>query len=134
MTHTPDIKVPWGTTSNLGILGSLSGVLVVLLTVIFKMDNDDAIAVAGAILTLGSFGLTLWGRYAQAKQIARTAPLLIDDERCAKPASLFIDERWNGDELAATAPSLAPLQGAGPDRADLEKVEAELERMQKDAP
>ena len=61
-------KVSWGVTSTMGVIGSLGGALTVLLTVIFKMDNDQAVAISGAVLAIVSFALTLWGRYEQAKR------------------------------------------------------------------
>ena len=68
--------VSWGPTSSLGVGGSLVGALVVLLTVVFKMDNDQAVGVAGAVLAVGSFLVTLLGRYAQAKAAASPNPLI----------------------------------------------------------
>lgn len=69
-------KVSWGTTSSLGVGGSLAGAVVVLLTVVFKMDNDQAIVVAGAVLAVGSYLVTLLGRYAQAKAQASPHPII----------------------------------------------------------
>lgn len=69
-------KVSWGTTSSLGVGGSLLGAIVVLLTVVLKMDNDQAVAVAGAVLAVGSYLVTLLGRYAQAKAAASPHPII----------------------------------------------------------
>lgn len=65
-----DLKIPVGFTTVAGIASSVAGAVVLLLSIIIEMDNDQIVAVTGALTTLISLGLVLWGRYAQSKQLA----------------------------------------------------------------
>jgi hypothetical protein len=69
-TSTDSIKVPWGTTSNLGVAGALAGAVGLIISVVFKMDNDQAVAIASAVLLILSYVGTLAGRFVQAKEVA----------------------------------------------------------------
>jgi hypothetical protein len=59
------------------------------------------------------------------------------EEALAKPAPVIVAPAVQGGDPVVAAVPLAhvpPMQGPGPDRADLDKVEAELDRIQRDAP
>jgi high-affinity Fe2+/Pb2+ permease len=68
--HPEDLKVPVGFTTVAGLASAVAGAIVVFLSILIEMDNDQIVAVTGALTTLISVGLVLWGRYAQSKQLA----------------------------------------------------------------
>lgn len=68
--YPDDLKVPVGLTTIAGIASSLAGAIVVFISIVVEMDNDQIVAVTGALTTLISLALVFWGRYAQAKQLA----------------------------------------------------------------
>src|SRR5215207_11225149 len=68
--HPEELKVPVGFTTVAGIASGLAGAVVLLLSIIIEMDNDQIVAVTGALTTLISLGLVFWGRYSQAKKLA----------------------------------------------------------------
>jgi hypothetical protein len=120
-----DTKVAWGVTSTAGYLvTALAPILSVLFAEWFSIPKEEAVVIAGQVLGVLAFAITQIGRYLQAKELAKPAPVIV------APAV------QGGDPVVAAVPlaHVPPMQGPGPDRADLDKVEAELDRIQRDAP
>jgi hypothetical protein len=139
---TNQLKVPSGTTTYAGYGATLIGAVAVLVAIIFKVDEEQSLLIAGAVLSILSFLATQIGRFWQARELAKgeaaktaaqaQASALADQAKIMKAPDASAVEPptpagWGG--IGRSFP-----QGAAPDPEDMAKVEAELERIQRDQP
>ena len=139
----PSVDIPTqnptvGLTTIVGYLvTALAPILSILFAEWFSLPKEDAVVIAGQVLGVLAFIATQLGRYWQAKELARGASAIAEQHaRSASELAMaeMMESRYGGGEVAATAPGLAPIQGAGPDLADLEKVEEQLRQYQQGQP
>lgn len=76
---TPTVPtVPIGPTTIVGYGGTVVGLIASILVLIFPDGDQQTIAlVASSLFTLGSFLVTQIGRYIQARELAKPAPVVV---------------------------------------------------------
>lgn len=68
--------VPIGPTTVVGYGGTVVGLIAAILSMIFPDGDEQNIAlIASALFTIGSFLVTQIGRYIQARELAKRAPI-----------------------------------------------------------
>lgn len=114
------LKVPIGTTTLAGYGATLVGVIGILLVQVLHVDEEQATLIATAVFTVVSFAITQFGRYKQAQELAKSKAI----------AQAVVAAAPNAVVTPAVGSPGSLPQGAAADPDDMDKVGAELDRLQ----
>lgn len=70
--------VPIGPTTIAGWGAALVGAIGFILVQFLNVDQDEAAMIATAVFTVVSFAITQFGRYQQAKELAKPSPVVVN--------------------------------------------------------
>lgn len=80
LTPKETVQVPVGPTTVVGWGASAAGLVATVLVAVLNVDQEEALLIASAALTIVSFVVTQVGRYLQARELAKKTLTPVPDE------------------------------------------------------